>query len=155
MGKLDGISIEELKQEIANREAAERLQHNIQQIGSSPIGWWKVTTEGDCEGRSTRDLGIFEGHVVDIAYHLAKHAMYQLEFEPIDPPNIGGVEMITENKTVGIGFGIKSGTWDLKGDERAKAVELFLRKKPCSGNYNVKNGNTYASVILEITPKEK
>ena len=29
----------------------------------NPFGIWHVTTEGDCEGRSTRDLGIHEGYI--------------------------------------------------------------------------------------------
>jgi len=34
----------------------------------SPIGWWKVTTEGDCEGRSVRQCGTFYGHIAEIAF---------------------------------------------------------------------------------------
>lgn len=49
----------------------------------NPEGYWKVTTEGDCEGRSTNVLGIFYGHFVDIALALAENCMYRLEFEKI------------------------------------------------------------------------
>ena len=45
---------------------------------------WKVTTEGDCEGKSTRDLGIHEGYLEDIAFSLAPKAMYSLTFRLID-----------------------------------------------------------------------
>lgn len=35
----------------------------------SPIGWWKVTTEGDCEGRTTKQSAklkkIFKGKVAE------------------------------------------------------------------------------------------
>lgn len=37
----------------------------------NPFGIWHVTTEGDCEGRSTRDLGIHEGYIDEIALALA------------------------------------------------------------------------------------
>lgn len=47
-------------------------------------GTWKVTTDGDCEGRSTRQLGIHEGYLEDIAFALAPQAMYDLTFELAD-----------------------------------------------------------------------
>lgn len=33
----------------------------------NPYGIWIVTTEGDCEGRSTRHLGVFQEYIDDIA----------------------------------------------------------------------------------------
>lgn len=49
----------------------------------NPIGWWSVTTEGDCEGRGTRDIGAFYGHVAEIAFSNRQKACYTLGFEPI------------------------------------------------------------------------
>jgi hypothetical protein len=49
----------------------------------NPIGWWKVTTEGDCEGRSTDTLGTFYGHVAEIAFANRKKSSYSLRFEPV------------------------------------------------------------------------
>ena len=43
-------------------------------------GLWKVTTEGDCEGRSIRDLGMHEGFLDEIAFALADKAYYNLKF---------------------------------------------------------------------------
>lgn len=51
----------------------------------NPIGYWRVTTEGDCEGRSTTVLGIFYGHIADIARAFTNRVMYKLEFTSIDP----------------------------------------------------------------------
>lgn len=48
----------------------------------NPIGWWKVTTEGDCEGHSTDIIGIFYGHVAEIAFANRKKVGYSLRFEP-------------------------------------------------------------------------
>lgn len=46
---------------------------------SSPLyGVWEVTTEGDCEGRSTMSLGVFEGWIDEVALSLADKAMYNL-----------------------------------------------------------------------------
>lgn len=47
-------------------------------------GLWRVTTEGDVEGRSTRQLGIHEGYLEDIAFSLAAQACYVLTFELIN-----------------------------------------------------------------------
>lgn len=47
-------------------------------------GVWRVTTDGDREGRSTRQLGVHEGFLEDIAFALAPQAMYDLTFELMD-----------------------------------------------------------------------
>ena len=44
------------------------------------FGKWVVTTEGDVEGRSTKQLGTHEGYVDDIALALADHCYYTLDF---------------------------------------------------------------------------
>lgn len=45
---------------------------------------YKVTTQGDCEGRTVRDLGIWQGDVGEIALHLAEHQAYHLRFTEIE-----------------------------------------------------------------------
>ena len=44
---------------------------------------YQVTTEGDCEGRTTSNLGIWEGDIVDIALGLADRCAYSLTFKEI------------------------------------------------------------------------
>ena len=51
-----------------------------------PYGVWKVTTEGDCEGRSIKQLGIHEGYVDEIALCLADKNSYSLEFTRVAAP---------------------------------------------------------------------
>ena len=51
----------------------------------NPVGFWEVSTEGDCEGRSMKRLGIFNGHFCDIAFGLADKCCYSLHFKKIDP----------------------------------------------------------------------
>jgi hypothetical protein len=51
-------------------------------------GIWVVTTEGDCEGRSTRNLGIYNGVVEEIALHLADKVEYQLNFSEYKSPMV-------------------------------------------------------------------
>lgn len=49
-------------------------------------GFWHVTTEGDCEGRSITDLGVFEGNIDTIALALADRCYYySLYFTAVDP----------------------------------------------------------------------
>lgn len=52
-----------------------------------PVGWWLVSTEGDCEGKSTSDLGEHYGHVVEIALELASLASYKLTFRKSNRPD--------------------------------------------------------------------
>ena len=61
-----------------------------------PVGWWKVTTEGDCEGRTTSELGKFYGHVAEIAFHLAAKCYYGLDFYPIESL---AVNLVTPKKS--------------------------------------------------------
>ena len=49
-----------------------------------PYGLWEVSTEGDCEGRSVRKLGIFRGNYQDIAFALADKCYYVLWFKKLD-----------------------------------------------------------------------
>lgn len=44
-------------------------------------GTWKVTTEGDCEGRSIRDLGTYTGYLDEMAFALADKCCYSLQFD--------------------------------------------------------------------------
>lgn len=48
---------------------------------NTTYGTWEVFTEGDCEGKSTRFLGTFTGHVDEIALHLACKCEYTLNFK--------------------------------------------------------------------------
>ncbi|AMO25932.1 hypothetical protein Blue_109 [Bacillus phage Deep Blue] len=63
-----------------------------------PLGVWKVTTEGDCEGRSTRNLGTYEGHVLDIAKQLAGQAYYQLDFRRVTPKKVDSSPVSTKQE---------------------------------------------------------
>lgn len=96
---------------------------------SSPIGWWKVTTDGDCEGRSTTQLGNYYGHVAEIAFYLADKAMYDIKFEPlIDAPAPKEISTYTATKdSVWIQLGIESGTWNLPSSTREDWFRKWLQ----------------------------
>ena len=59
----------------------------LQKWAESPVGWWKVTTEGDCEGRSTDQLGTHYGHVAEIAFSIKGGCGYSFRFEKADGPS--------------------------------------------------------------------
>ena len=52
-------------------------------------GVFKVKTEGDCEGKSMKNLGVFKGDIIDIALFLRDQSYYKLYFEnyiePFEP----------------------------------------------------------------------
>ncbi|AFQ96441.1 hypothetical protein [Bacillus phage vB_BceM_Bc431v3] len=75
-----------LEIERKQRELAKLLKEEEDRkkpIPFDPEGTWKVTTEGDCEGRSTKQLGTYEGHILDVVRQLAGQAYYQLTFERV------------------------------------------------------------------------
>lgn len=68
---------------------------------------YEVKTYNDCEGRTTRLLGIYRGNVQDIALHLADKAVYHLLIKPISIQEAGN----PTRKTVEVhfsGFGSES-----------------------------------------------
>lgn len=64
-------------------------------------GVWEVTTEGDCEGRTTRELGIYQGNISDIAVYLKDKVGYTLRFKRFRGIKVVG-EMEEPEKTVSV-----------------------------------------------------
>lgn len=115
-----------------------------------PVGIWHVTTEGDEEGRSTRDLGVHEGHVVDIAKKLSPRVFYSLEFSPVFTKD--KVEEAKPLKEVPIHLAIDSGTWDLKQKDR----EAYFRKMFTDrDDVKVDESNYFACVTLKFKETKK
>jgi len=105
-------------------------------------GTWHVTTEGDCEGRTTRDLGTHTGFFDEIAFKLANQSHYKLQFDPVDP-------VLLESKTktgteVFVSLGIESGTWDMDHKARRRYFEAMLAGR----DVLVEDGQYHASVKL-------
>lgn len=153
-GDMSHIPTADLKAEIERRkrinaDARVKMSDQYQKtVAIDPVGLWEVTTEGDCEGRTVNRLGTFEGHIVDIAFFLAKKSYYGLRFSPVDPKDR---EVIPdpEVKSVAISLSIDSGSWDLEGDHRAAAISEMLSKRPSDVRFTVRKGQYYATVILD------
>ena len=109
----------------------------------NPYGLWKVETEGDCEGRSVRQLGIYEGYIDEIAFGLADKCYYSLQFTYLSKDDINQ-KFVPKKDSVNINLNIESKTWDLKPDERVKWFENFLIGR----DVIVSRGSSYAAVTI-------
>lgn len=85
MNREEQLEMEILKKQAELRKLQKEKEDRKKPIPFNPEGVWKVTTEGDCEGRSTRQLGTYEGHILDVVRQLAGQAYYQLTFERVKP----------------------------------------------------------------------
>ncbi len=108
----------------------------------SCFGFWSVTTEGDCEGRTTANLGVHEGYLDEVALRLAPKCYYALSMHWVDPKSLA--QMLPMSTTVNVALGIESGTWDMKPDERVEAFRALLLGRDVS----VEAGQYFASVTL-------
>jgi hypothetical protein len=116
------------------------------------FGVWHVTTEGDCEGRSTADLGVHEGYLDQVAFDLAPQAMYTLTFNPPDPVSIR-TKIPSLHDHVVVNLGYKFGLDKMTEQARVGFFERMLRDRPV----RVEPASFYASATLRrtITPQMK
>lgn len=108
---------------------------------TSAYGLWRVTTEGDVEGRTVRDLGVHEGWLDEIAFALAEDCYYSLRFINLDPQAFHGLKRISK-KTVNVSFEFSG---SMGASERKKYVTELLKDRP---NVTVEDCNYYGSVRL-------
>lgn len=113
-------------------------------------GLFNVTTEGDCEGRTIKDLGTYEGYIDEIAFALADRCYYSLTFHQMNPEEVK-LDMTPKRKEVNIELDIDSGTWDLKVKDRIKYFENLFKDR----DVKVSNGNSYAGVKISTNKKTK
>jgi hypothetical protein len=154
MDSLKQFTSEQLAQELKRRDSAVERQRDIwnkmQDTVGPPEGIWKVTTEGDCEGRTTKQLGTFKGHVADIAIALASQSCYGLRFEQgkeieLPKPN-------REIRSVNISFDINTGTWDDPNEDLVPALQQWMElSEPVNvHSVQVMPCNYHASVTLAV-----
>lgn len=124
------------------KEADRNIEYNI----PSRYGYWQVSTEGDEEGKSIRNLGVFLGNIDEIAFALADKVMYTLNFEAVAPDHIPvpkehalriNVFLCLENVSYG------------DSNTRANIMREMLKDT----NISVKNGPGYGNVTL-IRPED-
>jgi len=104
---------------------------------------WHITTEGDVEGKTITDLGVYEGYLDEIAFRLGSRSYYSLRFSPWkeipEPPLEKALSSIS------VSVDIDSGTWDMSPEQRVAWFRNLLRGR----NVGVEAGQSYASVILQ------
>lgn len=112
-------------------------------------GSWHVTTEGDCEGRTTTDLGVHVGYIDDIAFALGSKAYYTLNFETAK--KLPAPEVVPPVNAVSISLDIDSGTWDMNSEQRANYFRNLFKDR----RVTVQPGTYYASVTLVKDPERE
>ena len=111
-------------------------------------GFWEVTTEGDCEGKSVSRLGIYEGYIDEIALALADRCYYSLCFRPIDPR---ALDLTPKRKSVEISFDIGSNTWDMDNEGIVAAFKEVLKDRPEEETEEEKR----QKILKKLSPEER
>jgi hypothetical protein len=114
---------------------------------TSSFGLWHVDSlSGDCEGRSTRDLGIHGGHIDEIAKRLAGQCYYGLRFRPAIPKEKPELPKPKKRGKVHISLGIESGTWpsDMSKEERVQFFRELFQDRPVE----ISDGTYYSTVEM-------
>lgn len=114
---------------------------------NSSYGLWKVTTEGDCEGKTIRNLGTYEGNISDIAFYLKNKCEYSLQFSPAKDIKIKPCD-VTHYGYVNISLDIDSGTWNMSPEDRVNYFKVLLNTENREDVIIVEPGQYYASVKL-------
>lgn len=109
----------------------------------STYGTWKVTTEGDCEGKTTIQLGTFTGHIDDLARKLTHGPGYSFHFEAIEPKEKED-PLAANRDRVSISLDIDSKTWDMNHSERVNVMKELFKDRPVE----ITDSNYYASFVL-------
>lgn len=114
---------------------------------TAPEQLWEITTEGDCEGRTVKELGTHKGYLVDLAARFADQACYTLYFKAVEAKTLPECKELPVDG-VAVALDIKSTTWDLNPQQRALVMqEILSRYSP--GSVKVEPGTYYASFVLK------
>lgn len=116
-------------------------------MSTSSYGLWHVTTEGDCEGRSTKDLGLHQGYLEAIAFALAPLAYYGLRFSRA----VVSEHHERKAEAVNVSLDIGTKTWDMTSEARVTYFQNLLHPS----NVEVLPSSYYASVILRSARTEE
>lgn len=107
------------------------------------FGTFTVTTEGDCEGRTIKNLGTHTGFIDVIAFALSDKCYYSLYFSPVDPAaplvDKGAASVNISMSAIGV------------GENRHKNAYFAFAGRPVT----VKESNFYGAVTLtrKVSPE--
>lgn len=154
MSTLQDFSDDALSSELKRRKAdqdrkAAMLSPEFRRVSEiEPVGLWKVVTEGDVEGRSTKDLGTWPGHIVDIAFALANQAGSVLQFQRANPKDLETSKSTTPLDKIAIRLDCGTGAWNLKQSVRVAAYQKIISKSAAQVSCDVCDNDSFASVSL-------
>lgn len=123
---------------------------STQKTMTDPYGMWRVTTEGDCEGRSVRDLGVYEGFFDEVALRLADKSYYSLTLTPVEP--------VIASKMPELGLSVVA---RLNVDQRqaptADSTRRFFSEFLASRPVNITKASSWLEVTIEprLSAKER
>jgi len=86
MNTINEFTDEELQQELDRRKIQAACEETLKKLKEwgNPYGVWRISTEGDCEGRTVNVLATRKGHIADLARIYERDKMYTLTFTKID-----------------------------------------------------------------------
>lgn len=149
--------IQSLNEELREIESLERAK--LAEEYTDPVGWWKVTTEGDCEGRSTKDYGTHYGHAAEVIARLYVNGLtpfygYKLKKvpEPLTETDVGPEKLI--GKEFHFNLDIESLTWDMNNEQIARVVDKAFGSKGFVNmtgvDYSIEPSNYWKSVKIKF-----
>jgi hypothetical protein len=110
--------------DLCGTELCTNNSSNLSVPYTDPYGTWKVTTEGDEEGKTVTDLGIHIGFLDEIAFKLAPSCYYSLRFQRVACHDYS----FSDAKEVNITLASESGSWEWGPEYRViKIGEMMSR----------------------------
>ena len=101
-------------------------------------GTWIVTTEGDVEGRTIRNLGAFTGHIDEIALYLADKCYYSLKFKLAE--SVSEYKPTSDSVNISLDY-----TSNFSNDQRLNHFKNLFKDR----DVNIIDGNYYNSVKIQ------
>lgn len=109
-----------------NQNFKGEMEKNMNRKEYTNYGTFNVTTEGDCEGRSIKNLGTYTGYIDEIAFALADKCCYTLCFKLVEPESF---DLTPKKDTVNISLDIDSGAWDLNIEDATEYLKNFFANR--------------------------
>lgn len=117
-----------------------RQKTRVSKEYKNAYGTWEVTTEGDCEGRTIKYLGIWTGYLDEIAFSLADQCEYSLRFTKSEQKQVKK----TKAKDVNVSLNVDSNTWHMSDEELVAEMKNIFKNR----NVDVNKCCYYASFTL-------
>jgi len=121
---------------------------NLKSTTYPKTGPWVVSTEGDCEGRSRNELGIFEGTIPEVLkqlFELGLTPYYKYYFTPYQKPVPTPKTVAVKPYPVDVSFADDVASWGLSQEDRVKLFQEFTGDQAV-----VTKGQAYGSARIDI-----